>query len=319
MIHKLQIMIAKLLLTSLLFLSVPVFAADLIIGSETTYTVQKGDNLLLIGAKLGVFWRNIPKDNNLDPNKPLVAGAILKINTRKIVPKVMEDGIVINIPDRTLYLFKGGKLTAIPVGLGVLTENSIADWRTPTGKFTIVNKRKDPSWRVPESIQREMELQGKEVEEMVPPGPDNPLGRYALDTSIPGVLIHETTKPRSVYRYLSHGCIRVLPEHMEELYKIIDVKTKGEIIYEPLKIAVSQDEKIYLEARTDVYKRVKSLHNEAKKLIEARGVSNKVDWHKVERLVKEESGVAEDITLPTAVAKKASLTQRLLDFLKSPF
>jgi L,D-transpeptidase ErfK/SrfK len=318
----------KILLILSLCLSTGIaFAADMIVGGETTYVVQKKDSLYLIGARNGVYWKTIAQDNNLDIKTPPAEGTTLRLNTRRIVPRVIDDGIIINIPDRTLYLFKNGKLTFFPVGLGLLAKTEISDWRTPTGKFYIVNKRKDPIWYVPESIQIEHAMNGKEVEEIVPPGPKNPLGRYALETSIPATLIHATIWPGSVYRYMSHGCIRVLPEHMEQLYPMVDVKTKGEIIYEPVKLAVTDEGRVYLEVRTDVYRKYKSIRECVTKIIEARGVSDKVDWQKIDKLIKDETGVAEDVTLPRAIKffKSANskgstgFTQRIVDFFKSRF
>ncbi len=268
----------------------------MVIGGVKTYVVQKGDSIELIGAKHGVFWKNIVKENNIDPKLPIPEGATVTINNRKIVPRIIENGIIINIPDRTLYYFKDGKLTAIPVGVGLPYEENNMSWQTSMGKFKIKKKRKNPTWYVPDSIQKEMELKGKPVEVSVPPGPDNPLGRYALETSITGILIHETTRPRSVYRYLSHGCIRVLPENMEHLFNMVDVDTKGEIIYEPVKLAVLDGGKVYLEVRTDMYRKLKSSREQALTVIQERGVADKVDWEKVDRVVKEQSGIAEDVT-----------------------
>ncbi|MCX5816499.1 MAG: L,D-transpeptidase family protein [Proteobacteria bacterium] len=312
------------LILLLLFSYTHVFASDMVIGGVKTYVVQNGDSLELIGARHGVFWKNIAKENNIDPKLPLPEGATVIINNRKIVPKVIENGIIINIPDRTLYYFKDGRLTAIPVGVGLPYEENKISWQTTMGTFKIKKKRKNPTWYVPDSIQREMESKGKPVEEAVPPGPDNPLGRYALDTSITGILIHETIRPRSVYRYLSHGCIRVLPEHMEPLFNMVDVGTPGEIIYVPIKLAVSNNNKIYLEVRTDMYKKIKSKSEHTRRIIQDRGVADKVDWEKVDRVIKEQSGIAEDVTLIAHNGVNGSLkrkfsttTQKILDFLGS--
>jgi L,D-transpeptidase ErfK/SrfK len=300
------------------------YGADVIIGGETSYVVQKGERLELIGAKLGVFWKNIAKENGLDPEAGVAPGQQIRVNTRKIVPRIAEDGIIVNIADRTLYLFKNGNMTVYPVGVGIPIEDDFGDWRTPTGKFTVTAKRKNPIWFVPESIQMEMAAKGKAVEETVPPGPKNPLGRFALTTSIPGVLIHETIRPASVYRFQSHGCIRVGPTHMEKLFSEVERGTKGEIIYEPVKVAVAADGRTYLEVRTDTYRKVSSLKDYAWKLIEERQLSGRVDAVKVERVIKEQSGIAEDVTLrraetsPVVVAEqKKAFFQKVRDFFKS--
>jgi L,D-transpeptidase ErfK/SrfK len=165
----------------------------------------------------------------------------------------------------------------------------------------------------------------------VPPGPKNPLGKYAIETSIPATLIHATIWPGSVYRYMSHGCIRMLPEHIEQFYPMVDIKTEGEIIYEPVKLAVNDDGKIYLEVRTDIYRKHKSIKEYVTKVIETRGISDKVDWQKIDRLIQDESGVAEDIALPQPIKipeqvsnpvinnVKIGFTQKIVNYLKFHF
>lgn len=322
----------KSLIKTALFLVCILFAqyvsADMIIGGDVTHTVGKGENLYRVGAKYGVYWKTIARINGLNEKDPLVEGAILKFNTRKIVPRVVDTGIIVNIPDRTLYFFRDKQLMALPVGLGASYKNEYSDWKTPEGKFRIVSKRKDPTWYVPESIQIEYALKGKNVEETVPPGPKNPLGKYAIKTSLPAVLIHETIWPGSVYRYMSHGCIRMLREHIEQLFPLVEVNMQGEIIYEPVKIARTDDGRTFVEIRTDIYRKHKSMKNYTAKLIEARGVSDKVDWQKIDRLLKEESGVAEDVSLekhakPGASSEsdpsKAGFTSQVVDYFKSKF
>lgn len=284
-----------LLFLLLLFPSISI--ADMIIGGETVYHVVKGDSIELISAKLGVDKKNIIKDNKIDTKKFLKIGQELKINTRKIIPKTIDDGIIINIPDRMLYFFKNGNFEqAFPVGLGMPSWRGITRWRTPEGKFIVTGKRKNPTWHVPESMQWKMEMEGKPVKTVVPPGPDNPLGRYAIDTSIPRVVIHETIWPTSVYQFRSHGCIRVLPKDMENLFKEVEINTTGEIIYKPVKIAVSDEGNIFLEVHRDIYGKIKDLKAETKRLIDQKSVSTKVDWKKVEIVLAEKSGIAEDIT-----------------------
>jgi L,D-transpeptidase ErfK/SrfK len=281
-----------------LFILTPSSTSGTIIGGETIYRVVKGDTLELIGAKLGADWRNIVKENQIDIKKPLIIGQELKVNTRKIVPETIDKGIIINIPDRMLYFFKEGKLgDAFTVGLGMPSWRGITRWRTPEGKFIVVRKRKNPTWHVPESMQWKMRIEGKPVRTVVLPGPDNPLGRYAIDLSIPRIVIHETIWPTTVYQFRSHGCIRVLPEHMERFFNEVEINTPGEIIYMPVKIAVTENGRIFLEVHKDIYGKVKDLNSEVIKVIEQAGVFNKVDWDKIEIIIKEKSGIAEDVTL----------------------
>ncbi len=272
--------------------------SEKLVGTASTYTIIKGDTLRLVAAKLGVSRQHLTQMNKLDPKASLQVGKQLKYNNRKIIPLRIQEGIVVNIPDRTLYYFQQGKLVkSLPVALGTATKNEKYVWQTPTGKFKITSKQKDPTWYVPPSIQAEMEEEGKEVITSIPPGPDNPLGKYAIKTSIPGILIHSTTKPWSIYSFASHGCIRVYPSQMEEFFKEVRVNTPGEIIYRPVKLAVTEEGRVFLEVHQDVYSKSPGLAAEARKLVEKNQLAERIDWKKFESVVKQKLGIAEDITL----------------------
>lgn len=275
-----------------------IFSSTKLVGNASTYTVVKNDTLRLIAAKLGVSKQQLVQVNKLDQKALLRIGQKLRYNNRKIVPLRMNNGIVINIPDRTLYFFNNGKLdVSLPVAVGVPKKNEKYDWTTPTGKFKIVAKQKDPTWHVPPSIQTEMEEDGKDIITSIPPGPTNPLGKYAMKTSLPGILIHSTTKPWSIYSFASHGCIRVYPEHMEEFFKKIRINTPGEIIYRPVKLAITENGRVFLEVHQDAYGKSSGLHTMAMQLIEKQNLSKRVDWSKVESVIRHKAGLAEDITL----------------------
>ena len=277
----------------LLVLTPGMSLADRLIGGDTSYVVQQGDCLISIGAKLGVNWQNIAKENQLDTAAWLKIGTQLMVNTRRIVPKPVANGIIINIPEGMLYFFKRGELTALPVGLG----KSDLKWRTPLGRFIITAKAKNPTWHVPLSIQEEMKMNGLPVETSVEPGPNNPLGKYAFKTSLGDIMIHATIWPTTVHQWRSHGCIRMLPEHIEKFFPLVAVGTQGEIIYEPVKLAKTSEGRVFLEVHRDIYKRMQSLTGEVMKHIEKCCLSDKVDWNKIGAIVNEKSGIAEDITL----------------------
>ena len=270
------------------------------IGNRGYYTVKKSEALKRVGARLGVDWRRLAKINNLDPKSPLKPGQVIAYDNRKIVPSALRDGIVVNIADRTLYLLKNGEVrTAYPVAVGKPPNpDDDEDWSTPTGRFTITTKTKDPIWRVPQSIQDEMEQHGKQPVKEVPAGKNNPLGKYAMKTSLSGIVIHSTNSPSSINSYASHGCIRVMPEHMEKLFPAVDPHTSGIIVYQPVKLAVSPDGRVFLEINRDVYDRFKgNLESEVRKLVLRRKVEEKVDWNKISALLKKKSGIPEDITI----------------------
>jgi lipoprotein-anchoring transpeptidase ErfK/SrfK len=272
--------------------------SDLLVGTKGVYTVLKADTVRLVAAKLGVTQQHLRSMNNLDAKAHLKVGQKLAYDNRKIIPQQVKNGIIVNIPDRTLYYFQQGTLVAsLPVALGSPTKNEKYVWQTPVGKFKITAKIKDPTWTVPPSIQTEMEEQGKDVVTSIPPGPENPLGKFALRTSIPGIMIHSTTKPSSIYSFSSHGCIRISPQQMEAFFPQIKVNTRGEIIYRPIKLAVTESGRVFLEVHNDVYSKSSSLVTEARQMVEKLKLSEQVDWEKFKTVVKQRRGVAEDISL----------------------
>ena len=286
----------------------PVLSAKLV-GSMGSYTVVRNDTLRLVAAKLGVNHTQLAAMNGLTPSARLKIGQVLRFNNQRIIPaSTIKNGIVINIPDRMLYYFEKGALTyATAVALGTPTKMDDIPWHTPTGRFRIIDKAKDPTWTVPPSIQEEMRREGKEVITSVPPGADNPLGKYALRTSLPGILIHSTSKPWSIYTFASHGCIRVYPERMEELFKVVKINTPGEIIYRPVKAVSTEEGRIFLEVHGDIYAKTRGIKHETKALLRSLNISDKVDWGKVERVISRKSGIAEEITLDQVEAHQEIL------------
>lgn len=270
-----------------------------LVGTIGSYTVVKNDSLRLVAAKLGVNYRRLATMNGLKPQSHLKVGQVLRYNNQRIIPpSKLKHGIVINIPDRMLYYFEKGKLAyATAVALGTPTKMDDIPWHTPTGRFRITNKAKDPTWTVPPSIQEEMRREGKEVITSVPPGADNPLGKYALRTSLPGILIHSTSKPWSIYTFASHGCIRVHPDRMEELFKVVKLNTPGEIIYQPVKVATTEEGRVFLEVHRDIYTKTRGVERETKALLQTLNISDKVDWQKVRQVISRKAGVAEEVTL----------------------
>jgi L,D-transpeptidase ErfK/SrfK len=280
-------------------------SSSMMVGKEFVYIVKKHESLRMIGARLGVAWRAIARENGLDPGRPLEPGRVLVINTRRIIPKTLHDGILINIPDRTLYLFKGNRLQrAVPVAVGMPANQDYGEWRTPTGRFRVLAKMKNPTWHVPPSIQSEMKRNGEKVLTVVPPNKGNPLGKYALKTSLSGILIHSTTNPESIYNFASHGCIRVHPGKMEEIFPEIPLHARGEIVYQPVKLAFLDDGRVFIEVHGDIYNRYKKLDDVAKGLITRNGAEQRVDWEKVRDLLRRKSGIPEDVTLDEAAREE---------------
>ena len=263
-----------------------------------SYEVARGDTLSTVGAKLGVDWKRIAKENNLAPSTALKAGRKLSVTARKIIPETMQKGILIDIPGKMLYFFdRGAPLMAVSVGLGMPKGEGNKGWETPSGKFNITGKLKSPDWKVPKSIQEEMKREGLAVKESYPPGPKNPVGGYVLLTTLPGILIHETIDPPSINRFMSHGCIRVLREDMEQLFGNVESGMSGETVYTPIKVAARSDGRVFMEVNKDVYEKIKDMQAEARRLLGKSGLLDAVDLPKVMKVIQEQTGIPEEVTV----------------------
>jgi L,D-transpeptidase ErfK/SrfK len=287
----LKISSAFLCLYTLIFASLHCSEASELIQNEFEYIIVPGDSPGVIAGKLGLNWDVIAQQNSLNPKTRLKVGRALKVHFIRIVPETIEDGIIINIPDRTLYRFEGGRLKDYYfIAAGKPT------WQTPLGDFIIKAKAKDPTWYVPPSIQREMENEGKEILIEVPPGPDNPLGDYWFQLSLSGIGLHGTNAPQSIYRFVSHGCMRLSPDVAEKLFAEVPVGTKGRIVYRPVKAAKTSDGRIFLEAYRDFYKKGIDFKAEATGLLDGLGAPKHVDWEKVDDVLTKKEGVVVEVT-----------------------
>jgi L,D-transpeptidase ErfK/SrfK len=114
-----------------------------------------------------------------------------------------------------------------PIGIGKV------GWRTPEGVTKIVRRQKDPTWRVPVSVLKEHHDNGEDLDPVIGPGPDNPLGKYAFYLQWPSYLIHGTNKPAGVGLRSSHGCIRLYPEDIEQFFNMVPVGTEVRVVNQP--------------------------------------------------------------------------------------
>jgi L,D-transpeptidase ErfK/SrfK len=264
--------------------------SKLLAGREFVHTVQKGESLTSIGARFGVEAKFLAAANGLSVNSVLKEGRQLRIDNRHIVPQPLDDGILINIPQRMLFFFRNGRLLqSYPVGLGR------PDWRTPTGRFKIISKEENPVWDVPKSIQEEMRREGKVVQERVPPCPENPLGKHWMGLSIPGYGIHGTIAPTSIYQFRTHGCIRLHPDDIAGLFADIPAGSSALIVYQPLMISQLENQ-IFLEAHRDIYRKGGNLLETLQAAAKRHGLESALDWETAKEIIARQEGVAREVT-----------------------
>jgi L,D-transpeptidase ErfK/SrfK len=204
-----------------------------VVGEVQVVTAGKDDTLTDIARRFNVGYEEILRANpKVDPWLP-GAGHEIVVPTQFILPNAPFSGLVINIAAMRIYYFppvKHGERVVVlthPIGIGKV------GWRTPEGVTRIVRRQKDPTWRVPVSVLKEHHDNGEDLDPVIGPGPDNPLGKYAFYLQWPSYLVHGTNKPAGVGLRSSHGCIRLYPEDIEQFFNLVPVGTEVRVVNQP--------------------------------------------------------------------------------------
>lgn len=266
------------------------------VGSLDTYVVEEGDTLLDVGRHFDLGYNEMTSANpGVDPWMPSPK-EVLVIPTEFILPDARPVGVIVNIPEMRLYHFQGGMLVTYPVGLGR------DDWRTPEGSFKIRGKTENPTWIIPESIRAEHIRERNDPRTFIAGGdPENPLGQYRLELTLPLYALHGSNMPWGVGMQVSHGCIRLYNEDIAVLFREVQVGTPGEFLYQPIKVGARGDE-IFVEAHPDIYGLRGNLEDEANSIIARKGWSDRVDSTRLRRVIRDQTG------LPTAVSSRGGTT-----------
>lgn len=215
-----------------------------IVGHLQTAVVKPGESFAQIARDYDVGYMELLEANPAINPKQLAAGTVLIIPTEYILPNALRKGIVVNVAEMRLYYYPPDKheVVTFPIGIGREGE------ATPLGKLTVIQRIKDPQWVVPKSIKAARAAEGIELPDVMPPGPNNPLGKYALRLSNWSYLIHGTSHPlEGIGRRSSAGCLRLYPEDIKLLYHRVAVNTPVNIVDEPYKIGWRANQ-VYLEA-----------------------------------------------------------------------
>ena len=228
-------------------------SGDAMVGEDQTVETVYEDTLYDLARTYGLGSEELIRVNaDIDPWLP-GAGKKVVVPGRHILPPGPREGIVVNLPEHRLYYYpkpkRGGPQLVVtyPVSIGKM------DWRTPLGLTRVMAKQKDPTWYPPESVRQEHLKDGDPLPASVPPGPNNPLGNYALRLAAGKgtYLIHGTNNPIAVGLAVTHGCIRMYPEDVAALFPLISVGTPVRLINEPVKVAWVDGE-LLLEAHPPI-------------------------------------------------------------------
>ena len=192
------------------------------IGALGSYTTQAQDTFPDIARRYDLGYTQLVAANRrTNPWLP-GQGTRIVLPSFYLLPDAPRRGIVVNLAAQRLYYFPpdSGVVETFPIGIGV------EGWATPAGVTRVVAKVKDPTWYPPRSIR----AQQPGLPRAIPPGPDDPLGAYALRLGWSDYLIHGTNKPDGVGRRVSHGCLHLYPADIKELFDEVPIGTPVRVV-----------------------------------------------------------------------------------------
>lgn len=279
-----------------------------VLGDVITVELSKDDTLPDIARRFDVGYEEIVRANpGVDPWLP-GAGRRVVVPTQFVLPNAPRTGIVINVAAMRVFYFpkrEAGKPAVVytyPIGIGKV------GWKTPEGTTRVTAKRKDPVWRPSVQLRKDKADEGDPVDAVVPAGPDNPLGKFEFVLGWPSYLIHGTNKPYGVGLRSSHGCVRLYPEDIEQLFSMTPIGTPVTVVNQPF-VFGWRDNKLYLQPYTVLEDDPRNWQKAQKTLL-AKSLSKQIgkdlkqkslelDWEAVSEVTHRPRG------LPVAVAGEA--------------
>jgi len=264
------------------------------VGNIQITTARHEDTLSGMARRYDLGYEEIVAANpGVDPWLP-GKGAQVVLPTQFVLPDAPREGLVLNLAAMRLFYYprpgtdEPPRVITHPIGIGR------EGWRTPLGVSRITEKIVQPTWTVPASVRREHANKGDPLPPVVPPGPDNPLGDFAMRMSIPSYLIHGTNQPYGVGLRVSHGCVRLYPEDIARLFPEVPEGTRVTIVNQPY-VAGWRNGQLYLEAHQPLAEDTKRWGTSLKPMEQA--VAKKtagpdaVDWDKARKVAREARGI----------------------------
>jgi L,D-transpeptidase ErfK/SrfK len=268
-----------------------------LIGQDQQIQSQKSDTLLDLARKYSVgYWEIQEANPKVDMWLP-GQGTNITIPGRFIVPSVPHRGIVVNLPQHRLFYFPKPRRHDQPIVITYPVSPGEGDFPTPVGATRIIRKVPHPVWIPTAHILKAHALAGDPIPKIWPAGPDNPMGEWALETTLSHgeIYIHGTNNPMAIGMSVTHGCVRLYPEDIAALYPVVRVGTLVNIVDQPV-LASLQDGELYLEVHpptTSDHKPVPPDYDKISQIIDAAIGKNivAIDWDKVRQVATQANGI----------------------------
>ena len=278
---------------------------DSVVGAVEIYEARFEDSLLDIARR---FAMGIEEMRLANPGVDLWLpgeGTPIHLPARYVLPTVTRHGIVINVPEMRLYYFPqgGSDVRTWPISIGRL------EYETPLGETTVTRKKVGPTWYPTESIREEYAARGEDLPRVVEPGPENPLGTHAIYLGFPTYLIHGTNRPFSIGMRVSHGCVRMYPEHIVELYELVTPGVPVTLVHQRVKAGWFGDElvlEVHPNPDVPAAEALPSMTDAVRSIIKAtpEGMPRPaIDWSRVEEALSTANGI------PVTVGKRGPASE----------
>ncbi len=251
-----------------------------LVGEPLDVVSERADTFIDLARRHGLGFDEMVQANpGVDPWVP-GGGTVIRLPKQRVLPDAPREGVVVNVAAMRLFYYPKRRpnepqvVITHPIGIGKV------GWQTPEGVTRIVSRTKDPTWTPPASVRREHLKQGEKLPPRVPPGPDNPLGAHMFRLGWPSYLIHGTNKPPGVGMRSSHGCIRMYPEDIEELFDTVPIGTQVRIVNQPYLLGW-QGERLHVQAYGALEDDKRDWEHGPKSLLRRAAKSKSPLWQKI--------------------------------------
>lgn len=259
-------------------------------GQTREEPVEKTQLLADFARYWGLAAEHIAWANDTAPTVSVDKGSKLIVPARILPANAPENGIVANLAERGLYVFQDGQYKGFfPMSIGMPKKDS---YHTPTGDYEIISRVKNPEWTAPESDW----AKAMDKDRIAADDKKNPLGEYWFGISHPdgGYGFHENTNPDYTGDSVSHGCMRLNPEHAKRIYneKLVVPGMSVKIMNEAVVVGKDKDGRYEVAVFPDIYSKDSDrLKKKFDKRVKEIGLSDLVDPSKRASLLKAKSGL----------------------------